>query len=321
LLDPLVPGFHYLNGMTTYQDAALLIPKANFTRGARVYFDYYMRSTYDIWGDYTNFTVTDELGNVEIWVANTTLDYTAGISESGNFNFLTATLDIGTHYIFVIIEHEDITTTAFYTQFTVTSLAPDFCRLNVATYSDAATAIPCNNFTAWADVILNGTVQAYGDVANASIVISLYNESGYMSDLLDVIFNLTAGTEYNITELNGNILLYWTANASGRYYVRLNVTKPADFYNTTVTTEGFFIRANATAAATGVKPMIDLDFEPLVEIIYEQRQEILIGVTLMGILMLAYMTYDNRKHLKNRRWRIGKLEVRWGGGYRKARGN
>jgi hypothetical protein len=193
--------------------------------------------------------------------------------------------------------------------------------LDISTYSDTATALRCNNFTAWADVILNGTIETNGNLTNASVVISLYNSTGFMSELANNTWNFTAGIEYNITEINGNLLVFWTANASGQYRIMLNVTNGTGFFNTTVTTEGFWIRANATVPAGAVpSPMIDIDFEPMVDIIYDQRQEIILGVVLMGMLMLAVMAYRNRKHLANRRWRMGAVEIRWGGQTKRRNG-
>jgi len=172
----LIPGFEYLNGMTTYSDAAMLINEANFTYGSTVWFDYFFTSTYAMLGDYTNWTVQDSAGVTVLWVANLTLDYTEHIAEGGWFSFPTTSLVNDTYYIFVTIEHEDLySTTAFYTQFAVLErLIPGMQDVIDLMLSRSIIAPPSGNYTVGETIYCTGSAEFNYDIANVDVRLAVY---------------------------------------------------------------------------------------------------------------------------------------------------
>lgn len=313
------PGLDADSYMLTYEDAAHTIPKANFTWGDDVYFTYLLEATAAMLGDYTNFTVATTGWATVLWISNTTLDYGAGIPEGGAFTFATTTLTNATYYILATIEHPDIATTSIVTQFSIVDPGTsgtgsgDFAAAaNIVAYSDAATTIPCNNFTFNADVVINGTITTNGNLTNASVIIGLYNSTGFMSELLNVTWNFTASIEYNITEINGGIILFWQANASGQYHILLNITNATAFYNTTVTTEGFWVRPQAAAASTTIiKPMVNYDLTPIIRLVEESAGNILTGFILFIVLLLIGISWRVSQKRGPTKWSVGPVTLRY----------
>jgi hypothetical protein len=323
VLSSLIPGLREYAFIGTYDTLGDF--RTNYTWGEVIELEGDITTTYDLAGAYVNLTVRDASGATVLWLGNHTETYTAatGIQLSttagGVINVDTSLLVNGSYVAVATIEHSSMTATNIYGGFHVMAEAAtatgsgDFAAAaNVVTYSDAATTIPCNNFTFMADVVINGTITTNGNLTNASVIIGLYNSTGFLVILLNVTWNFTASIEYNITEINGGIILFWQANASGQYHILLNITNATAFYNTTVTTEGFWVRAYvAPGVPTIIKPMVNYDLTPVIQLVEESAGNILTGFIIFIILLIIGISWRVSQKKGPVRWSVGPVTLRY----------